>query len=208
MRFGLLGSPAIELTDPSGNPAVPDTRLNVVPPSGLRYSPPVLRWTADAAKDDSKVPAMMTFPRAATASTVWPASVVTPSGIQVLPPSFEYSSPFRKPPEPVKRHATPGAQTLPLAVSPVPAIRVLRLGSVGSKARLAIESDACWSVSGVQVAPPSLVLQMPPAGVPMKNPFAFSGSAITCPIAPTTFPFGGASALWTMPVGPKLGAGP
>jgi hypothetical protein len=46
----------------------------------------------------------------------------------------------------------------------------------------------------------------------MKNPtkslLAFSGSAITGPIAPVTVPFGGASALLDTPVGPKAGAGP
>ena len=58
---------------------------------------------------------------------------------------------------------------MPLAVSPVPAIKVLRVGSVGSKERLEIESDACLSVSGVQVVPPLVVFQMPPAGVPANN---------------------------------------
>jgi hypothetical protein len=42
----------------------------------------------------------------------------------------------------------------------------------------------------------------------MKNLFALIGSAITGPIAPVTFPLGGASALLETPVGPKAGAGP
>jgi hypothetical protein len=42
----------------------------------------------------------------------------------------------------------------------------------------------------------------------MNNLFAFSGSAITGPIAPVTVPFGGASALLETPVGPNAGAGP
>jgi hypothetical protein len=90
----------------------------------------------------------------------------------------------------------------------VPAIKVLRVGSVGSKARLEIESVACLSVRGVQVTPPLVVVQMPPPTVPTKNLFAFSGSAITGPIAPVTVPFGGASALPATPARPKAGAGP
>src|SRR5262249_55093104 len=95
---------------------------------------------------------------------------------------------------------------LPFAVRPVPAIK--RLGSVGSKARLEIESVACLSVSGVQVVPPLAVFQMPPHGVPIKSVFAFKGSATTGPTAPATPPLGGGSPLWTMNVGPKLGEGP
>jgi hypothetical protein len=125
----------------------------------------------------------------------------------VLPPSCEYSSPFRRPPEAVKKHGPP-AQTVPLAVRPVPAIRVLRLGSVGSKVGLEIESVACLSVRGVQFTPPLVVVQTPPPTVPMKNLSGFSGSATTGPIAPVTFPFGGASALRDTSVGPKAGAGP
>src|SRR5262249_25146595 len=154
--------------------------------------------TALARFDSSKFPARSPFPRAATASTVWPPKAAAPSEVQVLPPSFEYKRPFRSPPDPVKKHG-PLRQTVPLAVRPVPAIRVLRLGSVGSKARLAIESVACLSVRGVQVTPPLVVDQMPPSTVPMKNLFASSGSAITGPIAPVT------SALR---MGPKAGAGP
>src|SRR5437016_14279363 len=105
------------------------------------------------------------FPRAATVSTLWPTSVAPPRGVQLLPPLLEYSKPSRRPPEPVKKHG-PAAQTVPLAVRPVPAIKVLRVGSVGSRERLAIESDACLSVSGAQVVPPLVVFQMPPAGVP------------------------------------------
>ena len=124
-----------------------------------------------------------------------------------MPPSFEYKRPFRRPPEPVKKHG-PVEQRVPFAVRPVPAIRILRLGSVGSKARLEIEGVACLSVRGVQVTPPLVVDQMPPPTVPMKNLFALSGSAITGPIAPVTFPLGGASALLDSPMGPKAGAGP
>jgi hypothetical protein len=155
----------------------------------------------------SKVPAISVFPRAATASTVWPPRLAAPSDVQELPPSCEYSKPFLRPPDPVKRHAN-AWQTTPLEVSPVPAIRVLRLGSVGSRERLAIESEACLSLKGVQVVPPSIVVQIPPFVVPIKNLFAFPGSATTGPIAPLTFPFGGASALRDTPVGPKAGAGP
>jgi hypothetical protein len=205
----LLGSPTIELTAPSGNPvpATPDTNVNVAPPSVLRYNPPTLCWAAEAANDVSKVPATIVFPRAATPSTVWPDNVAAPSEVHVALPSWEYNSPFRKPPEPVKKHE-PVEQTVPLALRPVPAISVLRLGSVGSKARLAIEVDACLSVSGVQVVPPLVVSQMPPAGVPAKNLLGFTGSAITGPTAPATPPFGGASPLWTVFVGPTLAAGP
>src|SRR5262249_23874438 len=49
---------------------------------------------------------------------------------------------------------------------------------------------------------------MPPHGVPTNNVLAFRGSATTGPTAPATFPFGGASPLCTVNVGPKLGAGP
>ena len=45
---------------------------------------------------------------------------------------------------------------------PMPAINVPRLASVGSKARLAIDSERCLSLSGVQLAPPLRVTQMPP----------------------------------------------
>ena len=123
----------------------------------------------------------------------------------MLPPSCEYKSPFRRPPEPVKKHA-PVEQTVPLAVSPVPAIKVLRVGSVGSRERLAIESDACLSVSGVQVVPPFVVFQIPPAGVPTNKVFASSGSATTGPTAPATFPFGGASRALDRAGGPKTGS--
>jgi hypothetical protein len=64
------------------------------------------------------------------------------------------------------------------------------------------------SVSGVQLVPPLVVFQMPPHGVPTNNVLAFRGSATTGPTAPATFPFGGASPLCTVNVGPKLGAGP
>jgi hypothetical protein len=79
---------------------------------------------------------------------------------------------------------------------------------VGSRERLAIESDACLSVRGVQVVPPFVVFQIPPTGVPTNKVFASKGSATTGPIAPTAFPFGGASPLPTLIVGPKLGDGP
>jgi hypothetical protein len=121
-----------------------------------------------------------------------------------IPPLFEYKRPFRRPPDEVKKHSA--GQTVPLEVRPVPAIRVLRLRSVGSKVRLEIESVACLSVRGVQVTPPLVVVQMPPPTVPTKSLFAFSGSAITGPIAPVTVPFGGASALPDRR--PKAGAGP
>ena len=102
---------------------------------------------------------------------------------------------------------------MPLAVRPVPAIKVLRVASVGSKARLAIESVACLSVRGVQVVPPFVVFQIPPPGVPTNKVLTSTGSTTTGPTAPATFPFVpfvpfGASPLWTMSNGPKLGAGP
>src|SRR5262249_19936922 len=72
----------------------------------------------------------------------------------------------------------------------------------------AMGGDGGWGGGGARAPPPLVVDQMPPPTVPMKNLFALSGSAITGPIAPVTFPLGGASALLEIPVGPKAGAGP
>ena len=54
---------------------------------------------------------------------------------------------------------------------------VLPVGSVGSRPRLAIDSDACRSVSAVQVVPPSLVTKMPPLVEPAKIVFAPSAGS-------------------------------
>ena len=92
---------------------------------------------------------------------------------------------------------------------PTPAINVFPVGSLGSSARLAIEGEACLSVSGVQVAPPSVVRQMPPFTPPMNivcGPSA--GSSRIDWIAPATLPFGDASALCTTSLGPNFGDGP
>src|SRR5262249_40792304 len=92
---------------------------------------------------------------------------------------------------------------------PTPAINVFPVGSVGSSARLAIDSEAWLSVSGVQVVPPLVVRQMPPLGEPMNivgGPSAGS-SKIAC-TAPATVPFGGASPLCTTSIGPNFGDGP
>jgi hypothetical protein len=75
---------------------------------------------------------------------------------------------------------------------PTPAIKVLPLGSLGSSAMLAIDSEAWLPVSGVQVAPPLVVRQIPPLTPPMNivcEPSAGS-SRIVC-TAPATVPFGG-----------------
>jgi len=55
---------------------------------------------------------------------------------------------------------------LPLDVTPVPAISVFPLASVGSRERLSIASDALLSLVGVQLAPPFVLTQIPPPGVP------------------------------------------
>jgi hypothetical protein len=78
---------------------------------------------------------------AATAAMLCPYNADVPSIDQVIPPFCEYSSPAREPADPVKKQSS-AEQTLPLAVRPVPAINVLRFRSVGSKARLAIDSEA------------------------------------------------------------------
>jgi hypothetical protein len=91
----------------------------------------------------------------------------------------------------------------------MPAINVFPVGSVGSSARLAIEGEACLSVSAFHVAPPSVVRQMPPLTPPMNivcGPSAGS-SRIVC-TAPATVPFGGASPLCTTSIGPNFGEGP
>jgi hypothetical protein len=69
--------------------------------------------------------------------------------------------------------------------------------------------DAWLSVSGVQVAPPLVVRQMPPLTPPMNivcEPSA--GSSRIDWIAPDTVPFGGASALCATSIGPNFGDGP
>jgi hypothetical protein len=54
----------------------------------------------------------------------------------------------------------------------MPAISVLPVASVGSSARLAIDSEACLSVSDDHVVPPLFVTQTPPFADPTKIVFA------------------------------------
>ena len=65
----------------------------------------------------------------------------------------------------------------PFDVLPTPAIRVLRVGSVGSSVRLAMEREASLSVRGIQVVPPLVDFQMPPFTAPTYSVFGFPGSA-------------------------------
>ena len=87
---------------------------------------------------------------------------------------------------------------------PTPAIKVPRLGSVGSKARLAIDSERCLSLSGVQLAPPLRVTQMPPLMPPTYIVLGSVGCGSTAWIAAPTVPLGGASLLWAVKDGPML----
>src|SRR4051812_41802020 len=90
--------------------------------------------------------------------------------LQLLPPSPLYSSPVIGP----LRNWPPAE---PFDVSPMPAMMTLVLA--GSKLRLPIESEDARSVSGVQVAPLSVVRQMPPLVEPTKMRFGLFGSGST-----------------------------
>src|SRR5580700_7014071 len=110
--------------------------------------------------------------------------------------------PMRAPP----RLATSPLPTKPFEVRPVPAIRTL--GLVGSTARLAIDSERWLSLSGAQLAPPLRVTHTPPLTAPIYIVLGFVGSVTIACTAPATVPLGGASPLWMVAVGPKLGDGP
>src|SRR5687768_2927834 len=133
------------------------------------------------------------------------ASVAPPSSFHDVPPLVLYSTPMRWPPRP---STLPTPPTRPFDVMPTPAINVPRLASVGSKARLAIDSERCLSESGVQLAPPLCVTQMPPLVPPTYIVLASVGCGSTAWIAAPIVPLGGASLLWTVEAGPMLRPGP
>src|SRR3954467_6246935 len=95
----------------------------------------------------------MVFPRGATATISRPVKLLF-NVVQVAPPSVVFSSPVYEPP------SKPS-----LLKVPTPATSVLLVASVGSNLSAPIESDPCWSVSGVQVglaAVALVVFQIPP----------------------------------------------
>jgi hypothetical protein len=84
----------------------------------------------------------MSEPRASTLTMETPATVALPAGgAQVLPPSLLTRRPVRKPPLLRKKLGLP-MPIEPADTRPAPAINVLWVGSVGSSARLEIDSDA------------------------------------------------------------------
>jgi hypothetical protein len=96
-----------------------------------------------------------------------------------------------------------------LDVMPTPAMIVRPVWSVGSSPRLAIEREACLSVSGVHVVPPSVVRKTPPLTEAANIVFApNTGSGRIAWIAPPAVPLGGASALCIVLMGPIRSPGP
>jgi hypothetical protein len=96
-------------------------------------------------------------------------------------------------------------------VTPIPAIKVLPVGSVGLRARLAIDSEAKLSVRCDQVAPASVVIQIPPLVAPMNMvPAPSIGSSKIACTAPELVPSAPslASPLPVVSSGPKAGDGP
>src|SRR5664280_2424690 len=150
----LAGSATSDDTGPNGSPPVPETSVKPVPPFVLRKRPPTVlgSWS-------SYVAAKMVWPRSATSATVCPLKIELPArGVQDEPPSvLDMRSQL------AKLLPTNGAR--PLEVSPAPAISVCRVPSVGSNAKLEIESVPRLSVDDVHLAPPFIVFQMPPFGV-------------------------------------------
>src|SRR5215207_4128937 len=109
---------------------------------------------------------------------------------------------------PPRSSTLPTPPTRPFDVMPTPAINVPRLASVGSKARLAIDSERCLSESGVQLWPPLRVTQTPPLVPPTYIVLASVGCGSTAWIAAPMVPLGGASLLWMVAAGPTLRPGP
>src|SRR5690349_19392034 len=73
--------------------------------------------------------------------------------------------------------------------SPVPAYNVLTAGAASvPTARQETAMFATRSVFGVQLPPPSVVFQIPPATPPANMVFGWSGSASSARVLPPTLP--------------------
>src|SRR5215831_3042191 len=134
----------------------------------------------------------MSGPRFSTFTMLTPATVALPAGgAQVLPPSVLTRRPVRKPPPLRKKFGPAALPSEPADVRPAPAIKVLWVGSVGSSAKLEIDSDAWLSVNGVQVVPPLRVTQTPPFTAPTYKVLGSLGSGATALMALASVPFRG-----------------
>src|SRR4051812_3314501 len=100
----------------------------------------------------------MTLLRAATAMMLLSRKVAPPSSDQFVPPSTERSRPIMRP--------LLKPPTRPLETLPMPATIVLFEVSLGSKARLEIDSEVCLSLSGRHVVPALVVIHTPPLLAP------------------------------------------
>src|SRR5262245_62062405 len=135
-----------------GKPLLPDTRTQLIPPSMLRKSPPVMPTKTVFAEASSVAP------RAAIPEIF----LLITSGClicaQLSPPSVVRNIPARGPPFRPK-----------LLNRPIPATSVWWFTSVGSNSNAPIESDGKLSVNGFQLglaAVALLVLQIPPLTAP------------------------------------------
>ena len=166
----MLGSVARLVTLPVGSPPLPEILMKLAPPSVLRKRPVTVSvaWAREATN--------MTWPRTTSEAILVLAVTAPPTGVQVVPASREKISPAWGPSMPALENCPEPAR--------------MRLGLPGSKAMPPMDREVWLSVRGFQVAPPSVVFQMPPFTAPMYMMLLSSGLMRRDWTAPTTLLLG------------------
>ena len=132
-----------------------------------------------------------------------PASVAPPSSLQEDPPLVLYRMPMRGPP---RLATSPLPPMKPFEVMPVPAIRTLGLRRIerkaGDRQRPLVVAERRPARAAIACHPDAAIGRPDIHRVGVRR---IGDDACT---TPEVVPLGGASALWMVPTGPKLGDGP
>ena len=129
-----------------------------------------------------------------------PANELAPSSCQEAPPSALLSTPTLRPARPELLNEPVPAYTTSFDRG-VAALNAAPSLSSGLILMSPIDSDGNWSVSGVQLVPPSVVRQTPPFTDPANITLPLNGCTASDCTAPTTGLLPG-TAAWALRIGP------